>query len=151
MYLYFLIPQGGGRTGSMSGEVLGGGRTADDEGQWRTADREKFLLRFSTAVKPKTVYTLNHFIKSLTKWDILMRCKFFFINFDCTKNRDNNKFSHRDALFLLQILPKYIYPTRQKCLSSIIQSSNSKPRLFLLGNIMIRYKVYTMSSTQELV
>ena len=35
----------------MSGEVLGGGRMADDEGQWRTVDREKFLLRFSTAVK----------------------------------------------------------------------------------------------------
>ena len=27
----------------------GGGRTADNEGQWRTADREKFLLRFSNA------------------------------------------------------------------------------------------------------
>ena len=33
----------------MSGEVLGEGRTADDEGQWRTADREKFLLLFSNA------------------------------------------------------------------------------------------------------
>ena len=26
-----------------------GGHWADDEGQWRTADGEKFLLRFSTA------------------------------------------------------------------------------------------------------
>ena len=37
----------------MSGEVEGGerraegGHWADDEGQWRTADGEKFLLRFS--------------------------------------------------------------------------------------------------------
>ena len=35
----------------MSGEVLGGGQTADDEGQWQTADGEKFLLLFSNAVK----------------------------------------------------------------------------------------------------
>ena len=31
----------------MSGEVEGRGRRADDEGQWRTADGEKFLLLLS--------------------------------------------------------------------------------------------------------
>ena len=40
-------------TGAKSGEVEGGerrvegGHRADDEGQWRTVDGEKFLLRFS--------------------------------------------------------------------------------------------------------
>ena len=47
--------QVGRRTGAKSGEVEGGkrrsegGHWADNEGQWRTADGEKFLLRFSTA------------------------------------------------------------------------------------------------------
>ena len=41
----------------MSGEVEGGerkaegGHWADDKGQWRTADRDKFLLRFSNTPK----------------------------------------------------------------------------------------------------
>ena len=39
-----------------------GGHWADDEGQWWTADGEKFLLRFSTAVKLQehSVVNLGH-------------------------------------------------------------------------------------------
>ena len=84
------IPQGGGQTRAKSGEVEGGGRRAegghwaDHEGLWRTADGEKFLLRFSTAVilmchclingldftSPKT---LKCFYKSVGPFSLLSR------------------------------------------------------------------------------
>ena len=56
----------------MSGEVLGGrqradggGWMADDKGQWWTADREKFLLCFSTAVKRQEFVELNYFVTTV--------------------------------------------------------------------------------------
>ena len=43
-------PQGGGLRSDRFNVRRSIGRMADDEGQWRMADREKFLLLFSNAV-----------------------------------------------------------------------------------------------------
>ena len=70
--------EGGGRTGAMSGEVEGGeqraegGQWADHEELWRTADGEKFLLRFSTALKIKI------FVQKVKKNGKSEKCSKFF-------------------------------------------------------------------------